>query len=487
MKSTFKLRFSDLVFIAVLMISLASGQKMLSLDSDLGRHLTLGSYMLDERIIPTRDLFSHTRTGLSRPPYEWLSQILFTLAYRLMGLDGVILLTSFIIATTFILVYKFADRRNKSPLNSLIFVLIAVGASSIHWLPRPHIFTFLLLAIWIEQLDKLANGVRVAIYKFPIIMLLWANLHGGFIFGILVWIAYFAGWLWETWQGKSNRNLGKNLLVVGVSSLFATIITPDLWHNWDAVLNNRSAFILNRTVETMRPNLIDPSVLPYTLLLFLTILLFTLNWRSIKASHLFLLLGLGAMSLLMARNIPLYPIACVPILAELTQTYFSKFKAWTETNERFSGFGSTPTQVLWSGLVTLFVVAFFIYIHFSKGHHVYQFDPTVFPVEVVNFLEKNPPEGNMFNEFNWGGYLLFRLWPRYNVFLDSQSDFYGEGLIREYDQIMSADDDWQSLLENYQVDWVIIPLNSPLATAITNNTNWKIVYNDNTALIGIRR
>jgi len=487
MKSTFKLRFSDLVFIAVLMISLASGQKMLSLDSDLGRHLTLGSYMLDERIIPTRDLLSHTRTGLSRPPYEWLSQLLFTLAYRLMGLDGVILLTSFIIATTFILVYKFADHRSGSPLSALIFVLIAVGASSIHWLPRPHILTFLLLAIWIEQLDKLAKGGQVAIYRFPLIMLLWANLHGGFIFGILAWVAYFGGWLWETWYGNSNINLGKNLLIVGVSSLVATIITPDLWHNWDAVLNNRSTFILNRTVETMRPNLIDSSVLPYTLVLFLTILLFTLNWRNIKTNHLFLLTGFGVMSLLMARNIPLFTIACIPILAGLTQNYFSKFKAWKEINERYAGFSSTSRQYIWPAVFMVLAVTSFAYIHFSKGQHVYQFDPTVFPVDAVNFLEENPPEGNMFNEFNWGGYLLYRLWPRYNVFLDSQSDFYGESLMREYDQSMNAGSDWQDLLQKRQVDWMIIPVNSPLATAITNNTNWKIVYNDNTALIGIRK
>jgi len=93
----------------------------------------------------------------------------------------------------------------------------------------------------------------------------------------------------------------------------------------------------------------------------------------------------------------------------------------------------------------------------------------------------------MFNEFNWGGYLLYRLGPRYDVFLDSQSDFYGESLIREYDQIMSAGGDWQGILQKYQVDWMIIPVNSPLANVITNNNNWKIVYNDNTAMIGIRK
>ena len=487
MKDKLKLRFSDIVFITVFTIALASGQKMLNLDSDLGRHLTLGTYVLDERVIPTRDIFSHTRSGLPRPPYEWLSQILFALAYRLMGLGGVILLTSFVIATTFTLVYKFANHRSGSPLSALIFVLIAAGASSIHWLLRPHIFTFLLLAIWIEQLNKLARGERVAIYAFPIIMLLWVNLHGGFIFGILAWMAYLVGWLWETWRGKPNKTIGTNLVAVGISSLVATIITPDLWHNWDAVLNNRSTYILERTVETMRPNLTDPSVFPYSLLLFLTILFFTLDWRGIKASHFFLLAGLGGISLWMARNIPIFAIACTPIHSELAQNYFSKFKIWSQVNKRFAGFGSTSIRSIYPAVITLLAVVSLAFLHFDKGQSPYQFDPAVFPVDAANFIEANSPEGKMFNEFNWGGYMLYRLWPRYNVFLDSQSDFYGESLIREYDQIMSAGDEWQGLLEKHQVDWVLIPSNSPLANAMTNNTNWEIVYNDDTSMIGIRK
>jgi hypothetical protein len=473
---------SNIIFITVLIIALALGQQMLSLDSDLGRHLTIGNTILDKRIIPTLDLLSHTRAGLSRPPYEWLSQVLFALGNRLLGLDGVILLTSLIIALTFSLIYLSANHRSRSPIIALLLVFLAAGASSIHWLPRPHIFTFFLLAIWTEQLDQLAEGKPTKIYIFPIIMLAWANLHGGFIFGILAWIAYFAGWLWDTWRKKSDSLIGKKLLAVGASSLIATIITPDLWHNWDAVLNNRSAFILNRTVETMRPNLIDPAVLPYTLLLLLTASLFILNWKTVKAQHILLLSGLGFMSLLMARNIPLFAIACVPILAELSAKMLSRFEAWTQVEERFAGFGSEG-QSIWPIMVTLFAIAYFAYFNFRNNRSLYQFDPNIFPVKAVNFLEANPQSGNMFNEFNWGGYLEYKLWPHYNVFLDSQSDFYGETLMREYDQIMAAKDGWKNLLDQHKVDWVIIPPNSPLASNLRSKLKWKVIYQDHTAII----
>ena len=173
----------DLLFVAVFILALSFGSQMLSLDSDLGRHLTIGNYILDHRIIPNRDLFSHTLSNEARPPYEWLSQILFALANRLLGLDGVILFTASMIAIAFYLVFIFTSRGGGSLIIAFSITILAIGASSIHWLPRPHIITFLLLAIWIEFLEQLRKGRPVHLFTFPLIMLFWANLHGGFVFG----------------------------------------------------------------------------------------------------------------------------------------------------------------------------------------------------------------------------------------------------------------------------------------------------------------
>ena len=343
METRFKLRFVEIVFLIVFILALVSGTKMLGIDSDLGRHLVLGKIIIDEHIIPTHDLLSHTRAGFSRPPYEWLSQVIFALADRILGLDGVILLTAFILGLTFQVLYQHTYRRSNSAILSLTVVLLTMGTSSIHWLPRPHIFTFLLLVIWIDLLDRLANDEAVKLHVYPLVMLVWVNSHGGFVFGILTWMAYFAGWLWDRFRSKSHNRIGKKLLVGGVTSVTATIITPDLWRNWEAVLNNRSAYILNRTVETMHPDLIDTSVLPYTLLLILALLAYLFNWNRFKSQHLFLLTGLGFMSLLMVRNIPLFAISCTPIISEAIAIHLSKLKIWVNIETRYAGF-SSPTR-----------------------------------------------------------------------------------------------------------------------------------------------
>lgn len=89
----------------------------------------------------------------------------------------------------------------------------------------------------------------------------------------------------------------------------------------------------------------------------------------------------------------------------------------------------------------------------------------------------------MFNNFIWGGYLLYRLWPEQTVFIDGQTDFYGEALTREYTQVMTLAAGWESVLEKYDVSWVIVQSDKPLVKALQEETRWTVVYQDTTATI----
>jgi len=239
-------RFQDIFFLAVFCSVLLLSPQMLGIDSDLGRHLVIGEYILGGHEIPVTDILSHTKTGMPRPPYEWLSQILFAFAYRSSGLDGVLLMTSLVIAGAFTLVCSDATRRSGLPLTATFLAILAAAAGSVHWLPRPHIFTFLFLAIWVEILERLRSAEKISLWKFPLIILFWANLHGGFIFGLLAWSAYISGWALDYWLKRdwATVQIGKNLLLVGALSLAASCITPDGLGNWRAVLSNSSIYIL---------------------------------------------------------------------------------------------------------------------------------------------------------------------------------------------------------------------------------------------------
>jgi hypothetical protein len=478
-------RFQDIFFLSVFCGALLLGTQMLSIDSDLGRHLVIGEYILDRHEIPTTDIFSHTKNGESRPPYEWISQVLLAAADRLLGLDGVVLLTSLVIASSFTLIYADAARRSGLPVTALLLAILSAATASIHWLPRPHVFTFLLLAVWLERLERMRNAEPVPLWQFPFLMLLWANLHGGFIFGLLAWAAYFAGWVVDHWLKKdaSINKVGKKFLQVGALSLIASCITPDGWGNWRAVLGNSSVYILSQTIETMPPDFRQTGMLPFLILLLLSVLFIVVNGMRLPACHLFLLAGFAGLSLLMTRNFPLFAICATPILAFSARSALNRFQGWMKIESRFSEIDRSLQGFTWAIVGVLAAVLLFSHYHIQTGSSFNKFDARIFPVSAVNWLEENPQAGNMFNEFNWGGYLLHRLWSRQRVFMDSQTDFYGESLTRDYSQIINAENGWQTKLGKYEIDWVIIPGSSPLAHALETELHWRVLYQDETSVI----
>jgi hypothetical protein len=478
-------RFRDIFFLAVFCGALLLGPQMLSIDSDLGRHLTIGGYILEHHQTPTTDIFSYTKNGESRPPYEWLAQIFFAFAYRILNLDGVVLLTSLVIASSFTLVYADSTRRSRLPVTAMLLAILATAAGSIHWLPRPHIFTFLLLALWVERLERLRNGEKIPLWQFPLIMLCWANLHGGFLFGMLAWAAYITGWVVDHWlkRESATAEIGKKLLIVGALSLVASCITPDGWGNWQAMMGNSSLYILSQTVETMSPNFRQPGMIPFLILLILSVLPPVLDRFRLPASHMFLLAGFATLSLLMARNIPLFAICAVPILAVFARRMLNQLPVWMKIESRLGEIESSLRGYFWSVAGVFSAVVLFSYYQLQINSSLNKFAERVFPVRAVNWLESHPQAGNMFNEFNWGGYLLHRLWPDQLVFIDSQTDFYGEALARDYNQIINAQNDWETKLKKYDIDWVIVAGDAPLALALETKYNWQILYQDDTSMI----
>jgi hypothetical protein len=111
-----------------------------------------------------------------------------------------------------------------------------------------------------------------------------------------------------------------------------------------------------------------------------------------------------------------------------------------------------------------------------------RFDPAFYPVDAVNWLKANPQPGNVFNNFDWGGYLIFNLWPDKKVFIDGQTDVYGEELTRKYEQVITLSENWQDVLLEYDVRWAILPPSWPLGSAL-GKAGWREVYRDNTAAI----
>jgi hypothetical protein len=480
-------RVRDFIFIVIFVGTLLIGPRMMNMDSDLGRDIALGNYILDSHEIPTKNLLSFTKPGQSRPPYEWLAEVLFSISHRLLNFDGVVLLTAIVISAAFLIVYLDSVHRSNMIIMAALLTLWAAAASSLDWLTRPHIFSFLLIAIWIAWLEKIRSGEKINLWLFPVLMLIWANAHGGFIFGFLAWGAYFAGWLWEYWRKSSDINVGRKLMIIGGASLISSILTPDLWRNWQGVFGNNSLFILSHTTETMPPNLGTVEILPFTFLLALVFVLLLLGWKRIPTSQLFLLVGFALMSLTMTRNIPFFAIAAVPVLAGYISQPFSKMSFWLKVEEHIAVIDGILSGYVWPILISLLAIGSFAYYQTRTQTSFNQFNPNTFPVQAIDWIESHPLKGKMFNDLNWGGYILYRVWPGKQVFIDSQSDFYGESLIREYAGIFTAGGNWDGELKQYNVSWILVSPQTNLAKAASSAPDWQLAYEDSVAVIYVRK
>jgi hypothetical protein len=475
-------RLQDILFVGILLAGAFYGPKLFNLDGDLGRHITIGNYIITNKTIPTSDIFSHTLSGKTLIPHEWLAQVLFSAIHSLLGLNGDVLLTTLIIAITFTLSYREIITHNSFRLVALFASLWAAMMSSLHWLARPHIFTFLFLAIWTYQLEHVAEKKTSRIWVFPLIMLIWVNTHGAFIAGFVVWGAYAAEWLWEFLHNRVNKESDYTLVTIGILSFAVTFINPSgllLWAKSVGYIGNK--YLVDHTIEYMTPDFHIAATWPF--LIALAYFIFSLGGGAkLKLRESILLAGWSIMALYSARNIPLFAIITAPILGRLVQSTAQKIPLFVRQEKNLSGIENQLRGIFLPAIsVLLIALAFTRDVKLDSAQLGNHYNPTAFPVSAVNWLEKNPQKGNVFNHFTWGGYLLYREWPRYTVFIDGQTDFYGEDLTREYERLISISEGWEIVLQKYNIEWVIIESNSSLAKELKQQ--WTVLYEDDTAII----
>ncbi len=477
-------KLRDIFFMAVFFAVIGFGPRLLNVDGDLGRHITLGEVILQTGRIPTQDPFSHTMRGQPLTPHEWLADVFFALAYRLAGLNGVVWLCALVIALTFTLLFRQTWQRSNLILLALGMALWAVAASSLHFLARPHLWTMLFLALWTGGLETLRRGEGFRWWLLPLLMLLWVNTHGAFIAGFVVWGAYGAAGI--AYRGK-RLTLRKSYLwrwgCIGALSALATLLNPAGWRLWETTFGFlRNRYLVSHTAEYMPPNFHNSSTWPFLLLVVFSVLLLALKGQKLRPVHALLLTGWTAMALYSTRNVPLYAIIAAPILAEAAAAEQWPMAAGLQT--RLGAMEASLKGVLWpAAFIVLVGVALAQGAQLDFQGRGNRFLPETFPVQAADWLTENPQQGLVFNYFPWGGYLLFRFQGRLPVFIDGQTDFYGEALTREYEQVITQADGWPQTLQKYQVDWAILPADASLAITLARDLGWQIVYQDETTVI----
>lgn len=489
----FNIIFATIFFIAVFTGCIVLGPRILNMDGDLGRHITVGEYIIDSGKIPVRDIFSNTMLGNPFTPHEWLAEVAFAFIYLWQGLTGVVLLTGFVIGLTWYWISYVVISNNRSFYLSILLILVGIAASSIHWLSRPHVFTFLFLIVWVlVYKSKLRLVLKSTLLG--IIMVVWVNTHGAFVTGIVYLLIDLLGSSFDQLINKKyhvkSRQIFEKIIVL-VSASVAIFINPVGYKILDTISGFLgSSYLTSHTIEYQPPNLLSAPFIPYLIFLFFVVALLIIVRKQISLVEVLQLIIWCIFGLISARNIPLAIIVSLPIISSLyTRIKQKKIEAFKldesrVADEKRNAFVILPGLSI--AISSLIIVLISINVQAIYNRNV--FLSNVFPVQAVDYLEKNPPSGNMFNEFTWGGYLLYRMWPDQMVFIDGQTDFYGEDLTREYEIVYSGSKDYKRLLEKYKIDWVIVNRKSDLARILAEgDIEWQSIYKDGLTSVFARK
>lgn len=480
----------NIFFLAVFCGVLLQGNTLLNTDGDLGHHLAMGKLILESRSIPQTDPFSFRTEGIPAIPHEWLIQVVFAWLDQHLGLAGIVLWCALLLATTFTLTFVESMRKTGSLLVSLPITGLALAASAIHWIARPHLVTYLILAVWVMELEKVRQNQHRRWWVFALLMLAWANMHGMFVVGLISLGLTVAGYGWQRWIEQApglEPGPGKTYLLAGLSSLLFTFLTPSGAHIWQTIFELlNSQYITKITSEYRAADFHEPATWPFLLLVGIAIASGALGRKNISPSQAALLTGWALLGFYSARNIPMAAIVMAPVVAEMLTNLLKELPGLAGVmrfSQRLERVDATLHGWVWAACgVGLLLVSMAQNGQFSSKSSVFQFSERVFPVQAANWLIENPQTGLMYNEFDWGGYLIYRLWPGQKIFMDGHTHIYGDKMSKEYMDVMNLEKNWNEVLEKYQVQWAIVRQEEGLATALSQQ-GWQTLYQDTTSII----
>ena len=481
--------YIDLFFLVLILWLFTSGDgwKGLVLDGDTGWHIRTGEYILAAGTVPQTDLFSYSKPEASWFAWEWLTDVLYALLHSRYGLSGVAAISGIAICASATVLLRHMLSLGSNSFVALTLAMFFIGAGSIHFHARPHVFTLLFLAIFTSVVvrDRLIQSNWLwALIPF---VALWTNMHGGFLAAIAYAGLVTAGTVVQCFfERERNWRVPARYALLTAGCIAASLLNPygiRLHQHIREYL--QSDFIHNLIQEFKSPQFRSESALQYELVLVSGLLFAGLLLSRRCFPEAFVVIYFAHMSLMSARHVPLYAIVAGPIVAvELTRLWAE----WVGARSRksFAGlidqiaidFGAGFSRfTIWSpaGLVAILLLT-----PTQKWPTDFEHN---FPTKMVAKYGDQIANSRVFSTDQWGDYLIYRLYPRQRVFVDGRSDFYGEKLGKDYLALMNPDYRWASILDRYGFNLILIPVNWPLSSVLKLSPNWRVVADDGYAVM----
>jgi hypothetical protein len=465
-------------------------------DSDTGWHIRTGEAILESIALPRIDPYSFSKGGQPWVAWEWGSDVLMGAAHRANGPAGVVLLYLAAISICTWLWFRLHWAVGGDFFLACALASPMLSTVNMHWLARPHVFSWVLLMGWLLAAESPPRRLRVRHLMAALAGgAIWANLHASFFILPLTSLLYAAGHWVHGLVWPVDRRLNSMALHwysgIAAASAVGSFLNPYGWqlhrHLFTYLSNSE---LLARIGEFQSFNFHAEGAAQILLTVAVAGLGCVLALQQGKVGHFLLSAALIAMSLRSARALPLVALAVLPLAnGAITQALRQASEFQTRWRRLLDGYlqysgnlRAIDFQLRGYAMAPLFLALVFFALQAPALRARTGFPANQFPVEVAGHLDKLPASARILHPDKFGGYLIYRFSGARKVFFDGRSDFYGVDFMKDYIRLVQVRPGWRKQVTYYGFTHALLPNDYSLIPAL-EGLGWRKVHADRAATL----
>lgn len=451
-------------------------------DADTYWHLAAGRWILENGTVPSVDPFSHSMAGSPWTALEWLSEVIMVGVYNVGGWGGLVLLTAGCFAIVLTMLMRFLLARME-PIHALLFTGLAAGMLLTHVLARPHVMAWMWLALWVSTLVNAAESGRRPPWWLLGVMILWANMHGSFLLGLLLGFCLALDAVLA--QPRELRiATAKQWGLFVVLALAAALLAPSGWGVYaHAIYIMQLKVALAILHEWLSPDFQRLNAMELWLLMVLGV---ALSGRvRLPLVRLLLLLALVHLALKHQRNISVLGLVAPFLIATpFARAWYATARPernaqWLDRQFLALAAPARPQTVAISLTAGILCAAISIQLRPPAP------SPKITPKAAIEAAIAAGAKGKVLNEYNFGGFLIHQGIP---VFIDGRADMYGDAFLGKTmgAVVLKERKLLVELLNEHRLGWTLLAPGTPAIAVLDELPGWRRIHADESAVVHVR-
>ena len=468
------------------------GATTLFSDTDTGWHIRNGERMLRTGLLTHADPYSFSKAGQPWIAWEWGADLLMAAVYRGSGLGGVAVMYGLSIAASVWMWFRLNRAVEGNFLIAGLFFVPMVTTTALHWLARPHIFSwvFLLGTVWLCERLPLHPGWR----HFALAVVAtaaWSNLHGSFFFAPLIALIYAAGafvtpFIWESRNPSAGGSTVRGYLLLALAASAGTLVNPYGWrlhqHVFSYLLNSG---LLDQITEFQSFNFHQSGA---ALVMAMLTICFAGAFAALaihKPERFLLSMLLTGIALRSIRALPVAALLVLPLAnGSLTAVVYraKELTPWLRRKVDDALHYGDCLQAVERRLRGYAIVPFAAVLLFALIRNDAGFSAADAPVAASDVVASLPANARILSSDSFGGYLIYRFNGERKVFFDGRSDFYGTDFVARYVRLVAARPGWRDEFNRWNFTHALLPPDCPLIPGL-EALGWREIHRDGTAVL----